>query len=72
MKDMVPLAISGSGLLVITVAITVALVLLYVLLRGERDYAREAKEREAREHAESQPSDQQGHPDGPPPPRQPG
>ncbi|HTQ67995.1 MAG TPA: hypothetical protein VMI13_04835 [Solirubrobacteraceae bacterium] len=65
---MVPLAVSGSGLLVITVAITVALVLLYVLLRGERDYAREAKEREAREHAE----DHQGHADGPPPPQQPG
>jgi len=48
MKDMVPtavpLGVSGSGLLVITIAITIAGVLLYVLFRGEADYAREHPE----------------------------
>ena len=53
MKDMVPLGVSGSGLLVITVAISIAGVLLYVLFRGEAEYEREQQEREEKEHGRS-------------------
>jgi hypothetical protein len=65
MKDMVPLAISGSGLLVITIAISIALALLFVLFRGEADYEREAKEREAKEHGEDPPASDDEHPPTP-------
>ena len=38
MKDMVPLGIATSGLAVIAVVVSGALLLLRVLLRGESDY----------------------------------
>jgi hypothetical protein len=55
MKDMVPFAISGSGLLIITVAITIALVLLFVLYRGETASEREQEEGDREEHPDGAP-----------------
>ncbi len=67
MKDMVPFAISGSGLLVITVAITIALVLLFVLYRGETVSEREQQERDLEEHPDGPAGDGDEQHQGDPP-----